>query len=189
MPELQVFVPATVAPSAVPSSGWPVPSWAGQGPADGVPNGDRDSHGVPTPALPPVIPPSSLRGRLDDDVAAMLALRSDIQEQAFAELGQLAAYRPSVVGSSNSNSLKRRVPTAVPVQAKRSDVARATTRDADQLRSRLASFQSGTSRGRIAAEQAVDNVPGDIDEPTGAGTVITRSRAVEASGTSHQEEE
>ncbi|MBC7549650.1 MAG: hypothetical protein H7269_01880, partial [Cellulomonas sp.] len=188
MPELEAYPPSSAAPS-VPSGGWAVPSWADHGSPDSAAKPEADNRGVPTPALPPVIPPTSPRGRLDDDVAAMLALRSDIQEQAFAELGQLAAYRPSVVGASNSNQLKRRVPTAVPVQAVQSDGARATTRDAAQLRSRLSSFQSGTSRGRIAAEQTVDNVPRDTDEPTDAGTVITRSRAADASGTSHQEEE
>jgi hypothetical protein len=128
-------------------------------------------------------------GALDADVAAMLALRSDIQEQAFAELGQLAAYRPSVVGASASNSLKRRVPTAVPAQVAQPDSGRPTSRDADQLRSRLSSFQSGTSRGRIAAEQSVERVPGETDEPAGPGNVITRSRASGATGAPHEEEE
>ena len=91
-------------------------------------------------------------GALDDEVAAMLALRSDIQEQALSELSQLSAYRPSAPTSgSASASLAKRVPQEIPaspefVQA----VAGTPDRDADQLRSRFASYQSGTERGRRA---------------------------------------
>jgi hypothetical protein len=89
----------------------------------------------------------------------MLALRSDIQEQALSELSQLSAYRPAAMnGSTGSASLTKRVPNAIPaappLAAPESD--RATPRDADQLRSRLSSFQSGTSRGRRAAEAPDD---------------------------------
>ena len=74
----------------------------------------------------------------------MLALRSDIQEQALSELSQLSAYRPQVV--QGSDRLTRRVPTAVP-QAP--EIVESTAeRDPNEVRSRLASFQSGTARGR-----------------------------------------
>ena len=86
-------------------------------------------------------------GTLDADVAAMLALRSDIEEQALSELSQLSAYRPSMGGSSER--LTRRVPSAVPVAAPATG-NHPIRRDADELRSRLASFQSGTTRGRRA---------------------------------------
>ncbi len=74
----------------------------------------------------------------------MLALRSDIQEQALSELSQLSAYRPQVV--AGSDRLTRRVPTAVPESP---EIVESTAeRDPDEVRSRLASFQSGTARGR-----------------------------------------
>ncbi|MDR3068234.1 MAG: hypothetical protein LBU50_01850, partial [Cellulomonas sp.] len=92
--------------------------------------------------------PTGARTNLDDDVAAMLALRSDIEEQALAELSQLSAYRPSMGGTGEQ--LTRRVPTAVP-EAVPGAGATPIRRDADELRSRLASFQSGTSRGRRAS--------------------------------------
>ena len=82
----------------------------------------------------------------------MLALRSDIQEQALSELSQLSAYRPSAPTSgSASASLAKRVPQEIPaspefVQA----VAGTPDRDAEQLRSRFSSYQSGTARGRRA---------------------------------------
>jgi hypothetical protein len=89
----------------------------------------------------------------------MLALRSDIQEQALSELSQLSAYRPAAMnGSTGSASLTKRVPNAIPaappLAAPESD--RGNPRDADQLRSRLSSFQQGTSRGRRAAEAPDD---------------------------------
>ncbi|WP_034649534.1 hypothetical protein, partial [Cellulomonas sp. HZM] len=104
---------------------------------------------VPQPSLPPSVAPRI--GTLDDDVAAMLALRSDIQEQALSELSQLSAYRPATATGS-AGSLTKRVPTAVPASTPGPDEAPAPIqRDADELRSRLSNFQSGTSRGRRAA--------------------------------------
>ncbi|WP_159807920.1 HAMP domain-containing sensor histidine kinase [Cellulomonas citrea] len=112
---------------------------------------------VQAPAAPAAEPtswsasqtPSTGRvGTLDDDVAAMLALRSDIEEQALAELSQLSTYRPSMGGTSEQ--LTRRVPTAMPAEAPAAG-DHPIRRDADELRSRLASFQSGTSRGRRAS--------------------------------------
>ena len=90
-------------------------------------------------------------GTLDDNVAAMLALRSDIQEQALSELSQLSSYRPSV--NSSGERLTKRVPTAMPpIAPEPSEAAgQGPQRDPNELRSRLSSFQSGTSRGRQAA--------------------------------------
>jgi hypothetical protein len=107
------------------------------------------SSTVPQPALPPSVAPRV--GTLDDEVAAMLALRSDIQEQALSELSQLSAYRPAATGG-NAERLTKRVPTAVPATTVGEDEGKPVQRDADQLRSRLSSFQSGTSRGRRATE-------------------------------------
>lgn len=138
------------APAAPPAS-WAPPEWAAR--PSGTASGPESSRSVPPPSAAPRI------GALDDEVAAMLALRSDIQEQALSELSQLSAYRPAAMnGSTGSASLTKRVPNAIPaappLAAPESD--RATPRDADQLRSRLSSFQSGTSRGRRAAEAPVD---------------------------------
>jgi len=89
---------------------------------------------------------------MDTEAAAMLALRADIQEQALSELSQLSAYRPQVVDRPANGSLTRRVPTAIPAAPEIStpDPGQATARDADGLRDRLSSFQSGTRRGRRA---------------------------------------
>jgi len=94
-------------------------------------------------------------GTLDDEVAAMLALRSDIQEQALSELSQLSAYRPSAVGAGGSERLAKRVPSAVPAAPAPME-ERPVQRDADELRSRLSSFQTGTSRGRRASHGPQD---------------------------------
>jgi len=99
--------------------------------------------------------PSSPRiGTLDDEVAAMLALRSDIQEQALSELSQLSAYRPRTVDRP-SEQLRRRVPSTVPSAAPPAGPSGPVQRDAEELRARLSSFQSGTARGRRAAEDDV----------------------------------
>ncbi|MGV8977124.1 MAG: nitrate- and nitrite sensing domain-containing protein [Cellulomonas sp.] len=102
-------------------------------------------------------------GALDDEVAAMLALRSDIQEQALSELSQLSAYRPSApTGGSASASLAKRVPQEIPASPEFVQAAAGTPdRDAEQLRSRFASYQSGTARGRQA-----------VVEPAGPATLL-----------------
>jgi signal transduction histidine kinase len=128
---------------ATPSFGEPV------GPAISRPAVPAAAGAGPWGALDAGAPvaPGGRDGTLDDDVAAMLALRSDIEEQALSELSQLSAYRPSMGGSAER--LTRRVPTAVPA-AEPSAGNHPIRRDADELRSRLASFQSGTTRGRRA---------------------------------------
>ena len=84
----------------------------------------------------------------------MLALRSDIQEQALSELSQLSAYRPSAPTSgSAAASLAKRVPHEIPASPEFVKPEAGTPdRDADQLRSRFASYQSGTARGRRVVE-------------------------------------
>ncbi len=131
---------ATTLPDGSTSRGsWSTPEWTSAraqptGPVAAQPG----TSGAPERASGPRI------GTLDDEVAAMLALRSDIQEQALSELSQLSAYRPQVV--AGSDRLTRRVPTAVPESP---EIVESTAeRDPDEVRSRLASFQSGTARGR-----------------------------------------
>jgi len=98
-------------------------------------------------------------GVLDDEVAAMLALRSDIQEQALSELSQLSAYRPQVV--KPAASLAKRTPSAIPSapEMAESESGQPVERDAEQLRSRLSSFQSGATRGRRAQVAPTDSAP------------------------------
>ena len=123
--------------SAGPGTAWSAPEWA-------TARTSSSTGPAATPAGAPEHTPGPRIGTLDDEGAAMLALRSDIQEQALSELSQLSAYRPQVV--AGSDRLTRRVPTAVP-QAP--DIVESTAeRDPNEVRSRLASFQSGTARGR-----------------------------------------
>ncbi|MCL2092249.1 MAG: ATP-binding protein [Micrococcales bacterium] len=141
---------AVGADAAAPQSTWqPGPESAAPAATGWAPDGATPVY-VPTEPVPAQggAPSEGSRMNLDDDVAAMLALRSDIEEQALAELSQLSAYRPSMGGSGER--LTRRVPTAVP-DAVPGAGATPIRRDADELRSRLASFQSGTSRGRRAS--------------------------------------
>ncbi|MFI2754029.1 nitrate- and nitrite sensing domain-containing protein [Cellulomonas sp. P22] len=138
---------------------WTPPDWSGQAPATAPAPAPRAPS--PVAAASPASPPSAAPrvGALDDEVAAMLALRSDIQEQALSELSQLSAYRPSAVnGSTGSPSLTKRVPVAIPESLPLVTVESngPSGRDAQELRSRLSSFQSGTSRGRRAAEEPSD---------------------------------
>lgn len=135
---------ATASLEPVSAGSWAPPEWAARPGSNAAP-----SSTVPQPALPPSVAPRV--GTLDDEVAAMLALRSDIQEQALSELSQLSAYRPAATGG-NAERLTKRVPTAVPATTVTEDEGKPVQRDADQLRSRLSSFQSGTSRGRRATE-------------------------------------
>ena len=116
--------PASLEP--VSAGSWAPPEWAARPGANAAP-----SSTVPQPALPPSVAPRV--GTLDDEVAAMLALRSDIQEQALSELSQLSAYRPAATGG-NAERLTKRVPTAVPATTVAEDEGKPVQRDADQLR-------------------------------------------------------
>ena len=128
-------------------SGAPEPATNGWAPSGWAPRGDQGGT-VPQPNPAP----AARIGALDDDVAAMLAMRSDIQEQALSELSQLSAYRPQVV-SGAPERLTKRVPTAIPEAPESDATAGVAERDPAQLRSRLSSFQSGTARGRRDAGQ------------------------------------
>lgn len=81
--------------------------------------------------------------------ASTLAMRADIQEQALSELSQLSAYRPKSVDRPAA-SLVRRTPSAVPEAPAIAPSTVSAPRDADAVRDRLSSFQSGTRRGRRA---------------------------------------
>ncbi|WP_431838736.1 nitrate- and nitrite sensing domain-containing protein [Cellulomonas sp. Y8] len=117
----------------------PAPSWSAQPAAAAAPAADQ-------PRRP---------GALDAEAAQMLALRADIQEQALSELSQLSAYRPQVDVPAGG-SLTRRVPTAIPAapEISQPESGPAPARDADSLRDRLSSFQSGSRRGRRALADA-----------------------------------
>ena len=96
-------------------------------------------------------------GPLDEEVARQLAARSDIQEQAFSEFSSLTAYRPQLADESTKPAaLTKRVPTAIPQTAASklsSGKTKTIERDAEQLRSRLSSFQSAVTRGRAEVEE------------------------------------
>ncbi|WP_175558973.1 sensor histidine kinase [Sanguibacter gelidistatuariae] len=120
-------------------------------------------------------PPSEI----DGDISSMLAMRSNIQEQALAELSQLSSYRPAAVQTTQGGGLTRR--TRGEVAATTDDLAsQKISRDAAELRSRLSAFQSATSRGRQAPETGqsgggagaatasatfTDNVPDSAPQP------------------------
>lgn len=124
----------------------PAPSWSAQPAAAAAPAADQ-------PRRP---------GALDAEAAQMLALRADIQEQALSELSQLSAYRPQVDVPAGG-SLTRRVPTAIPAapEISQPDSGQAPARDADSLRDRLSSFQSGSRRGRRALADSDQGQAGD----------------------------
>jgi hypothetical protein len=73
----------------------------------------------------------------------------------LSELIQLSAYRPQVDVPA-CGSLTRRVPTAIPAapEISQPESGAAPARDADSLRDRLSSFQSGSRRGRRALGDA-----------------------------------
>ena len=83
----------------------------------------------------------------------MLAQRADLAQQALSELSQLSTYRPQTV-SGGRGSLTRRTPSAVPAapEITTRPNGQRPERDANQVRSLLSSFQSGTSRGRMTAD-------------------------------------
>ena len=146
-PPVVIEPPVPAAPVRAQDPSWSSSEWTPRA----VPSqSSGSSQSVPTPSVAPRV------GTLDDEVAAMLALRSDIQEQALSELSQLSAYRPRVVSAQEPERLVKRVPTAIPDAPEFTDVAKGGDRDADKLRSRLSSFQSGTARGRRDAGQDVE---------------------------------
>jgi len=79
-----------------------------------------------------------------------IALRAGIAQQALAELSQLSSYRPQEVGAGAAQPLVRRTPVVVPKDEPTPARRPAAPRDANEVRSLLASFQSGTTRGRTA---------------------------------------
>jgi len=123
------------------------------------------------------VPNDAPMGSMASEAAQMLAERSDIAQQALSEFSQLSSYRPSTVDGGKT-TLTRRVPAAVPetplivtrpaATAAGGAVSTASepreARDAEQVRSLLASFQSGSSRGRRAAHVVLD-VPRAGREP------------------------
>ena len=154
-------VPAPVEdPAATPANGSPrrdMSSWASARAA-------RASAAEAAPEVPPAAPAAPTgwapqqaasdlgAGGFDSQGASMLAMRADIQEQALSELSQLSAYRPKTVDRP-AGSLTRRVPNAVPEAPEIAQATTAAPRDADAVRDRLSSFQSGTRRGRRALEE------------------------------------
>ncbi|QIK82274.1 ATP-binding protein [Sanguibacter sp. HDW7] len=96
----------------------------------------------------------------DADLTARLALQAGIQEQALSELSQLSSYRPNQDLSAKGPSLTKRVRAEAPADAEQDKPEETKiSRDAVELRSRLSSFMSATTRGR-------QDGAGDEPEPT-----------------------
>jgi hypothetical protein len=106
-------------------------------------------------------------GAFDDEVTNMLAQRADLAQQALAELSQLSSYRPKAASAGEASTLVRRTPASVPaapaIEVK--PAGQRVERDANQVRSLISSFQSGTTRGRQASDptaaQAATQNPGE----------------------------
>ena len=141
--------------SSTPAEGWPSqpPAAAAPYPPDHVTGPDLPpvpaQHGpLGTPTFTPQMP---VRGSLDEEVTSMLAQRADIAQQALAELSQFSSYRPQR-DTDGASKLIRRTPGTIPAapEIERKAEGAAPARDANQVRSVLANFQSGSHRGRAA---------------------------------------
>ena len=98
----------------------------------------------------------------DEEMTSMLAQRADIAEQALAELNQLSTYRPQAVSGSSPSKLQRRTPSAIPAApAITTSATPRPARDANQVRSLLSSFQTGTSRGRELSGNGAQQTTGE----------------------------
>jgi len=90
-----------------------------------------------------------------------IGLRAGIAQQALAELSMLSSYRPQTVGSGSTPPLVRRTPAVIPTDEPVTPRQPAAPRDANEVRSLLASFQSGTSRGRTAVDETAPEISAD----------------------------
>ena len=204
----QFQAPAPAAPfapmpeRAVPAVGaWQAPTWSEpqqeawpshEAPAARPALAPEPASGLPsrTPAAPAApaayggptsFTPQPMFG-FDDEMTSMLAQRADIAQQALAELNQLSMYRPQAVATSSASSLQRRTPGTIPAAPAIATTSSAPrpARDANQVRSLLSSFQSGTSRGRQLADgdgaptNTGDNgLAGSEEGPAGHGEPVT----------------
>ncbi|WP_169164310.1 sensor histidine kinase [Cellulomonas taurus] len=148
--EVPAPVDDTPAPTTGPRrdmSGW-ASAWSSRGAAP------AEQPATAAPAAPTGWAPEQAEsdlgaGAFGAQGASTLAMRADIQEQALSELSQLSAYRPKSVDRPAA-SLVRRTPNAVPEAPAIAPSTASAPRDADAVRDRLSSFQSGTRRGRRA---------------------------------------
>lgn len=183
MPEPRTVEPAPRQPAQGPT-GWAPEAWA----PEALP---KHEPKAPEPAQPEPAPAPSQQGYpggtsftpqpmlgFDEEMTSMLAQRADIAQQALAELNQLSTYRPQAVAGSTSSKLARRTPSAIPAAP---EIAKASAprpaRDANQVRSLLSSFQSGTSRGRQLAEGGTQTTgdighAGSTEGPDGVGEPV-----------------
>ncbi|NCT90398.1 hypothetical protein GXB85_05460 [Cellulomonas sp. APG4] len=165
----------TPPPSPAETTGqWaPTPAWGG-----GAPAAPAAAPEVPRPSVPahasfsPQTTFSPQTG-FDDQVTNALAHNADIAQQALAELSQLSSYRPKTVSAASPTTLQRRTPGRIPAapEIELPKSGQRVDRDANQVRSLLSSFQSGTSRGRQASEapgqQPAPQSPGEVPHPVG----------------------
>ena len=165
----QVQQPQVQQPQAPASAPAPVPinatwmpamsamaeSWPAPAPAHHTPDSGPDAGPVPAQHGPAgttsFTPQTHVRGSLDEEVTSMLAQRADIAQQALAELSQLSSYRPQPA-TDRGATLVRRTPGTIPAapEIERKAEGSGPARDANQVRSVLSNFQSGSHRGRAA---------------------------------------
>ena len=137
-PMTRAAAPAPTAPAATASAPAAMPR-------RGVPAQQRSATFVPS----------------DSREMDSIGLRAGIAEQALAELSMLSSYRPQTVGSGSTPPLVRRTPAVIPTDEPVTPRQPAAPRDANEVRSLLASFQSGTSRGRTAVDETAPEISAD----------------------------
>lgn len=185
-----------VMPASVPVSdeaAWsPIQAWEPEAPAEAAQPVAETVAEAPLPARTPpgqtfmpqtfmpqtFTPEQDVPGGSGEGVNA-LAQRADIAQQALAELSQLSSYRPKAAGGGST--LARRTPGTIPAapEIKLPSTPRAN-RDASQVRSLLSSFQSGTSRGRQAADGPAD--PGTTNSGQGERPAGSEDGSVDGHG-------
>lgn len=164
--------PAPAQPAETTGQWGASPAWGG-----GAPSAPAAAE-VPRPSVPAHASFSpqttfSPQGGFDDQVTNALAHNADIAQQALAELSQLSSYRPKTVSAAPPTTLQRRTPGRIPAapEIELPASGQRVDRDANQVRSLLSSFQSGTSRGRQASEapgrQPAPQSPGEVPHPAG----------------------
>lgn len=164
--------------------GHPLPRQSGPKPAADGPRRQPPSS-VPVPAPVPVVVAAHAEGpavaeREDVSAGSAVRQRSMLASEALSELSRLSAYSPSAVdGPKRPAPLTRRQPAATPAAQidEPQPVGERRQRSASDVRSMLAGFQSGVSRGRATSPDDVDanaGPPGPADALTSRPTPPAR---------------
>jgi len=141
-----------------------VPDVVGYTPSFAVPPTAAASVPSPRPAARSMSFTPQDDGGVTGSPSHQAAQRADLAQQALAELSQLSSYRPRAQDPS-APPLVRRTPAAVPevTPIATTRTGARPSRDADQVRSLLSSFQTGTSRGRQDAGAPNDSAAAEAD--------------------------